>query len=90
VLCVTPLRVRKKLRCLASIKHPIVANNTDLPVPHGLMFFCLRRRPIFGGLRISPRDKKRQLAWIVDASENVMIDDPTTVQIKAKAGRQLG
>ena len=32
---------QEKLRYLGSFKHPIVANNTGLPMPQGLKFFRL-------------------------------------------------
>ena len=75
---------RIELRCLTPVKHAVVAHNANCPVPQSLEAPCVHRRPTARGLCIFPRNQKCELAGIVDAGYDIIIDDPLTCYVEAK------
>src|SRR5262245_32277148 len=70
--------IRIELRCLTPVKHAVVAHNANCPVPQGLEPRRVHWRPTARGLCIFPQNQKCELARIVDAGDDIIIDDSLT------------
>jgi hypothetical protein len=88
MLGLSVLYVSIVLRGLAAIEPAVVAHHPDRAMPQALNAVDLLRHPAIDGLRVFPGDQKRDLAWIVDARPDIVIDDSAPIEIQPEMSRQ--
>src|SRR6476620_8620348 len=83
------LRIRMELRCLATIEHAVVTHDPYPAMPQTLDSAGFHRRPLARGPCILPRHQQRQLARVVDAGEQIVLDDAVAGQVEAERRKQI-
>ncbi len=73
---------RVVLRALAPIEHPVVPDHAHDAMAQLIGAGANGRRELLGRGPISPRRQQRQLPLVVDAGENVVIDQVQPVTVK--------
>jgi hypothetical protein len=82
------LDLRIELRCLPAIEHAVIADDANAPMARRLRRLRPVRRPRSGSLRVSPGRQEQELAGVVDALEDLVVDKTLAALVKPQLRRQ--